>query len=85
LRLISNKVTLRSYSYFLKFSYFLFLEKLSFPTMSKTAKFGNKIEGILRVKGASRYDHWVERTLDKFPLMEQCRSPLKNTQIQEVV
>jgi hypothetical protein len=42
LRLIYNKVTSRSYGYFLKFSYFNFFEKLIFPTMSKTAKFGPK-------------------------------------------
>jgi hypothetical protein len=41
--LMSNKVTSRSYSYFLKFSYFSFFEKLIFPTISKTAKFGQKM------------------------------------------
>jgi hypothetical protein len=41
LRLIYNKVTSRSYNYFLKSSYFFF-EKLIFPTMSKIAKFGLK-------------------------------------------
>jgi hypothetical protein len=50
LRLISNKVTLRSYNYFLKFSYFYFFEKLVFLTMSKSAKFGKKTQGILGIK-----------------------------------
>jgi hypothetical protein len=36
LRLISDKVTSRSYNYFLKFLYFYF------STMSKIAKFGKK-------------------------------------------
>jgi hypothetical protein len=40
--LIYNKVTSRSYSYFLKFSYFYFLRNLFIPTMSKAAKFGKK-------------------------------------------
>jgi hypothetical protein len=42
LRLIYNKVTSRSNGYFLKFSYFYFFDKLIFPTMSKTAKFGQE-------------------------------------------
>jgi hypothetical protein len=42
LRMIYNKVTSRSYGYFLIFSYFNFFEKLIFPTMSKTAKFDKK-------------------------------------------
>jgi hypothetical protein len=43
MRLISNKVTSRSYDYFLKFSYFNFFEKLIFPTMSKIVEFGQRI------------------------------------------
>jgi hypothetical protein len=43
-KLISNKATLRSYGYFLKEGLILFfVEKLIFPTMSKTIEFGKKI------------------------------------------
>jgi hypothetical protein len=42
LRLIFNKITSRSYNYFLKFSYFNFFEKLIFPTISKAVEFGKR-------------------------------------------
>jgi hypothetical protein len=45
LRLIYNKVTLRSLNF-----HTLFFEKLIFPTISKIAKFGKKTQGILGVK-----------------------------------
>jgi hypothetical protein len=45
-----NKVTSRSYSYFLKFSYFFLVEKWIPPSRSETAKIGQKIEGILGIK-----------------------------------
>jgi hypothetical protein len=50
LRLISNKETSRSYGYFLKSAYFNFLKKWNFSTMSETAEFGKKTQGILGVK-----------------------------------
>jgi hypothetical protein len=43
LRLISNKITSRSYNYFLKVSYFYFLRNWFF-------QLGQKTQGILRVK-----------------------------------
>jgi hypothetical protein len=49
LRLIFNKVTPRSYGYFFKASYSFLKKKLIFPTMSKTAEFGKKTQGILGV------------------------------------
>jgi hypothetical protein len=60
LRLIHNKVTSRSYSYFLKFSYLNFFEDLIFPTKSQTAKFGKKTEGILEIKGTNTIEKGIE-------------------------
>jgi hypothetical protein len=59
LRLIYNKVTSRSYSYFLKVSYF---EKLILPPMSKTAKFGKKTQRILAVNTP-----WPNMWIQLFP------------------
>jgi hypothetical protein len=47
-RLMFNKVTSRSYNYFLKFSYFVLVEKWIPPTRSET---GKKTDGILGVTG----------------------------------
>ena len=46
-----NKVSSRSYCYFLEFSFFL-VEKWIPPSKSETAEIGQKIEGILVVKVA---------------------------------
>jgi hypothetical protein len=45
-----NKVTSRSYNYFLKFSFFFLVEKWIPPSRSEIAKIGVKTEGILGVK-----------------------------------
>jgi hypothetical protein len=49
-RLIFNKVTSRSYGYFLKFSFFFWVEKWIPPSRSKSAEIGQKTEEILGVK-----------------------------------
>jgi hypothetical protein len=49
LRLISNKVTSRSYSYFLKFSYFDFLRNWFFQLCQKLQSLVKKTQGILGV------------------------------------
>jgi hypothetical protein len=49
-RLMFNKVTSRYYSYFLKFSYFFWVEKWIPPSRSETVEIGKKTEGILGVK-----------------------------------
>jgi hypothetical protein len=48
-----NKVTLRSYGYFLKFSKKIWLEKWIPPSRSKIAEIGKKTEGILGVYASS--------------------------------
>jgi hypothetical protein len=40
--LMFNKVTSRSYGYFLKFSYFFWVEKWIPPSRSKTVEIGQK-------------------------------------------
>jgi hypothetical protein len=48
-----NKVTSRSYGYFLKFSYFFLVEKWILPNRSEIAEIGKKTEGIL---GVNKYN-----------------------------
>jgi hypothetical protein len=50
LRLISNKVTSRSYGYFLKVSYFYFLRNWFFQLRQKLQSLVKKTQGILGVK-----------------------------------
>jgi hypothetical protein len=45
-----NKVTSRSYSYFLKFFILFLVEKWIPPTRSEAVEIGQKTEGILGVK-----------------------------------
>jgi hypothetical protein len=72
LRLISNKVTSRSYGYFLIFSSFFF-EKLIFPIMSKTEDFGQT--NARNFRGLSlrqlKPQGFVKELLKKFTNMEQ--------------
>jgi hypothetical protein len=49
LRLIHNKVTLRSYSYFLKFSYFIFLRNWFFQLCQELQSLVKNPQGILGV------------------------------------
>jgi hypothetical protein len=49
LRFISNKVTSRSYGYFLKFSYFYFLRNFFFQQCQKLHSLVKKSQGILGV------------------------------------
>jgi hypothetical protein len=72
LRLISNKVTSRSYSYFLNFSYFYFLENWFFQLRQRLQSLARKTQGILGVKsGTPKHlrPHWVQSCL-KTALLE---------------
>jgi hypothetical protein len=53
LRLIHNKVTSRSYNYFVNFSYFSFLRNWFFQLCQKLQSLVKKTEGILGVKGTA--------------------------------
>jgi hypothetical protein len=53
LRLIYNKVTSRSYGYFLKFSYFYFLRNWFFQLCQKLQSLVKEAQGILGVRASS--------------------------------
>jgi hypothetical protein len=74
LRLIYNKVTSRSYNYFLKFSYFYFLRNWFSQVCQKLQSLVQKPQGILGVK--CKLVHFVSLDL---PLV----SPILNRVIQK--
>jgi hypothetical protein len=66
LRLIYNKVTLRSYSLFLKFSYLNFLRKSFFQLYKKLQSLVKKAQGILGVNhGLMQIWNWTYFVLPK--------------------
>jgi hypothetical protein len=67
LRLIYNKLTSRSYGYFLKFSYFYFLRNWFFQLCQKLQSLVKKTQGILEVNTNQKL---FQKFLNQNPILE---------------